>query len=126
MTVTPRQREKLEALGFRSVQPSVAGGAGKVEVPLAFRSCCDDGSISWFPDSHNDEAAAWAQAMAMVRSPEGLKATMADKVRWLNDQRVRVMFQLSIYAPHEGPYWTNSETARAPEVAVDALFWKVP
>src|SRR5687768_17349237 len=75
-TITPREIEKLQAVGL-AVEPYDDGTA--IVSHEAFIQG-DEGAIR-FP---NTQAAAEA-AMRWALTKKGMQATMADKVRWLNN-----------------------------------------
>lgn len=111
--MTPRDIEKLKAIGYH--------------VSSDFNGV----STHWFADRGyhgmpaticDSEAEAWSACKTHAQSPEGLKATMADKVRWLVDIGVRALPNGHFEARS---YLVKVEGA-SPEAAVDALFWKVP
>lgn len=107
--MTPRDIEKLKALGY-----SFNSNAAGCYVLL-------NGSVV----DHQGGDEPWTVAQDHSQF-EGLKATMADKVRWLDTS-------VDIYPDENRTTWvaqiTSSYTygsGQSPEAAVDALFWKVP
>lgn len=110
MTIGPRDIEKLRAIGYTWTP---------TEVSLHGRRVGD------YIMGGKDPASA---AKAHGQSPEGMKATMADKVRWLCEQRPRLLYfnaNINGFKASE-THESREETAASPEAAVDVLFWKVP
>lgn len=99
------------------------------------------GSYNWYPVGSQEglaapptEGEAWKFSKAHAQSPEGMKATMADKVRWLNVEfgKTGHIGAVVIAGPYGDGHFAASHQlsgqheADSPEAAVDALFWKVP
>lgn len=82
------------------------------------------------------ESEAWEKCKAHAQSPEGMKATMADKVqalpRLLGDiGELRLMHHGGgVPWPWEATWTTNGQTVQAfgptTEAAVNVLFWEIP
>lgn len=114
MTCTPRDIEKLRAIGHevRASNLKTPGAAFRGKVP---------GKGAFY---RNSETEAWDGCKAYAQSPEGMKATMADKVRWLGP------IEFGWWKPLTEKRWVARNAMRSaigdsPEAAVDALFWKV-
>lgn len=109
MSLTARDIEKLKALGLR-IQ-GAPQGPRQAEMTQA-----------------EMELQQWADIKECVQS-SWLKATMADKVRWLNDQTSRAVIIEKVRSRYQADAMLNpcvSADGDSPEAAVDALFWKVP
>jgi hypothetical protein len=115
--MTPRQIEKLKAIGY-DVQPIATGGNKSTGPSYA----------PWH--SGMSEAEAWQCAMAHASSPEGMVATMAAKVKWLCGK----LYPLSIGCWKVNKRFVFAATvgvetgpqADSPEAAVHALWEAVP
>jgi hypothetical protein len=116
--MTPRLIEKLKALGFTVnynniglgrtffiTEPYVAGARGNY---------------------YDTEAGAWLEISKWVASPEGMKATMADKVRWLLGNGRRCDIGERTDPDGSQRFFANRERGDSPEAAVHELWLKVP
>lgn len=119
--MTPRDIEKLEAIGYEVKDPR--NGIWSVH------GHCFDNLEDYHLASSQEEG--WRDCKDDAQSPEGMKATMADKVRWLTQTRDHY-FVIEWMATD---MWLASvgvgerlilDTGDSPETAVDTLFWKVP
>lgn len=119
--MTPRDIEKLKAIGIREAWQE------HTHYFIGFPGPKKAWTTEWaaHQSTHSKDDAV-AEAKAYVQSPEGMRATMADKVRFLGT--------LIVQAPANGLPWYAARfeplvpmgTGESPEAAVDALFWKVP
>lgn len=113
--MTPRDIEKLKAIGYDLTSLLRA----------EYRRILVNGD-----DAPHGEG--WDAAKAHSRSPEGLKATMADKVRWLAENEehgagVLISAWSDTKFSAEFDHGDSEfEQGGSPEAAVDALFWRVP
>lgn len=145
--MTPRDIEKLAALGYEVLpargRASDCSWVACEPVWLAKLSKNPSGHIAWIHGRTNQNA-GWAACKEHAQSEDGMRATMADKVRWLltrefNDP-VRghkeptigsIAFSGAIegsFGCSVGSYYVHfsADSFVAPHAAVDALFWKVP
>lgn len=136
--MTPRDIEKLKAIGYTVRKVLDLGWDGFT--PAANRAIQeetweDGGDIGDGDDFFASEEAAWQGCLAHAQSPEGLKATMADKVRWLlanGETTFTGSGRFEMSGPHDDGFHATCRQAigifraDSPEAAVDALFWKVP
>lgn len=118
MTVSERDIEKMRDIGYH-VDEEHLGDGDKVAI-------ADRGyhgmPATIMANGDDDVADAWASCKAHAQSPEGMKATMADKVRWLHER-----WNYAIESSrHHGRFRFGDGEGDSPESAVDALFWKVP
>lgn len=132
--VSEREIEKLKAIGLVQRLEDVVGPSDPQE------------RVRWLarprPIRQHDPG-TWDGLKEWAQSPEGLKATMAAKVRWLcahkelgygltvgGGRAIAARF-VATYNNSDGyspDYYKQVATAPcdSPEAAVDALFWKVP
>lgn len=126
--ISERDTEKLKAIGYVI---KVYKGAKTIDGrPIAEIDC-----IPLMPpmvfSGDNVVERAWAVCETHAKSA-GLKATMADKVRWLINNSAswveictgdedRTFYEASLPDIYE-----KDAQGGSPEAAVDALFWKVP
>lgn len=130
----PRDIEKLEALGYEVVssrgRASDCSWVACEPVWLGKLAKNPSGHIAWIHGRTN-QAEGWDACKAHAQSPDGLKATMADKVRWLIEPTrfPSALHQLCLNGRHFaffGALGDEADGYDSPEAAVDALFWKVP
>lgn len=117
---TKREIEKLEAIGYEVI--TIKHLFRKAFFAANLNNdwfCVGGGRTIVTYREFKTENAAWDYCSAHAQSPEGMKATMADKVRWLiehcHDAALVELFRD-----------TSPLGMPKPEAAVDALFWKVP
>lgn len=104
-----RDIEKLAAIGYNISHKDFGGG-------LAFVNVSGPGIPAFSVQGGPDKLAeAVARCKAHAQSPEGLKATTADKLRFLGSTPAVWMMVLTEIFDKGAP----------PEVAVDTVFWKV-
>lgn len=73
------------------------------------------------------EEEAWERCKSYTRSEEGMKATMADKVRWLRDNGHTIVFgNERVHVTSDSYGLIEFADQRSPEVVADDMFWKVP
>lgn len=114
MTISSRDIEKLKAIGYVERDDGWLQNNG---LPGETRE--------WSPGIKD----RWGQAKAHAQSPEGMKATMADKVRWLLQHGRLDLTDVSISLYPWGTlrkHISIGADPKMPEAAVDALFWRVP
>lgn len=113
--MTPRDIEKLQAIGYTVPFDGVA------------YDCFLQGEDILEHRDWEFEHMAWGACKAHAQSPDGMKATMAEKVRFIG----RVVIRAPVKGVNNWDAWQDEPDdieaeGDSPEAAVDALFWKVP
>ncbi len=126
--MTPRDIEKLKFLGYDAGFGDDYDENGNPYVEVGLNHLLVDKVSS--SDPSDGIAFGWEKAKAHAQSPEGMKATMADKIAFLSAiDVVRIYFTSDhqyFAALGEGDGGPESHDCADPQTAVDALIWKVP
>lgn len=130
MTVSDRDIEKLKAIGYQVKELDITALDpidGKRGIVGSTLGVSFNGETVFQPDQwckSLTEHGAWKKAY--LHSAKTVKATMADKVRWLKNvdlwMEVDGRFAISHGPSNRGAFSIKD----SPEAAVDALFWAVP
>lgn len=127
--MTPREIEKLQAIGYNFTQYKW----GHIWLPpRGARPLVDKEFNFGIVDA---ESGSLDMAKAHAQSAEGLKATMADKVRYINEKHLRGVLVEPVWEDGDSDFYAtltrqdgrgkHTEGGQSPEAAVDALFWAV-
>lgn len=137
MIVTSRDIEKLEAIGYHVDDEPLGDGDRVAIADRGYQGM----PATIFANGEDNVAEAWAACKAHSQSPEGMVATMADKVRFIEGIKDRAGFPSGVFVyPYQNghraehvpsPHSTMSGSGymgegESPEVAVHALWEKVP
>lgn len=138
-SISARTIEKLKAIGYTVI------GRGGNWVIYNHNGLTTNGGADL--KSTGSEESAYRVSREHAQSPSGMKATMADKVRWLQTAEIPGLRIRHLDAPYPvagqpGRWAIHAHTTvvsadlvhtgdeygegASPEAAVDALFWKVP
>lgn len=119
--MTPRDIEKLKAIGFTVIHEPHTHPSNQNYYQLKPAQGQPDGlHLVWVPT----EELGWEAHKRYVTSPDGMKATMADKIRFIGDMEICQGLSGWTAFKGRGPD-TESGEGDSTEAAVDALFWKV-
>ena len=122
MTVTPRQREKLESIGYRVRRTS----------NLLWDACSPNAKLEETggvgEECYRTEDDALAACWAHCSSPEGMILTHSDKERWLCDNgwAISVWRNPSGFSAEASMRGKFVHADGFPPVAIHSLFEKVP
>lgn len=122
--MSPRDVEKLRAIGF-DVKQSPENPGHWIYTVESFPS----GGKTWCNPKQEtaSEILAWEKCRELA---DDLRATMADKVRWLARQRLEgiTIWYITNHPEKWGAAHSKELMAQgpSPETALDELFWSVP